>query len=66
MDAVGFIQECKVDSTFKKVLLIILQADKEKLYDPYSCRISETELHPLGLLGTETFQTVVSQVREGI
>ena len=68
MDNVGFIQECKVDSIFKKqsVLFIILQADKEKLYHLSSCRISKTELDPEGLLGTETLQTVVSQVREGM
>lgn len=60
-----------MDSTFKKqsVLLIILQADKKKKkknYDLSSCTISETELDPVGLLDTETFQTVVSQVREGM
>lgn len=52
----------------QSVLLIILQADKKKKknYDLSSCTISETELDPVGLLDTETFQTVVSQVREGM
>lgn len=39
---------------------------KKKNYDLSSCTISETELDPVGLLDTETFQTVVSQVREGM
>ena len=38
----------------------------KKNYDLSSCTISETELDPVGLLDTETFQTVVSQVREGM